>query len=144
MILNFFVKVEPSRLLMVAKLNLKTHILKKYFLGDFLFFCYYIQHCFICCHSVSTVLTRSQNFGFLELFRPHLAFKLAQKLKNAKQYLLLKKLNMGTKNAEFHADFKSVEWFHKKSHKKVYKNIFYKCVLEFNMAIINGLGEPSC
>jgi hypothetical protein len=55
------------------------------------------------------VLTRSQIFGFLESFRPRLAFKLAQKLKNAKQYLLLKKFNMGTKKAEFDADFKSVE-----------------------------------
>ncbi len=51
---------------------------------------------------------------------------------------------MGTKNTEFHADFKSLEQFHKNSHKKVYKNIFYECVLEFNLATINGLGEPSC
>ncbi len=33
---------------------------------------------------------------------------------------------------------------HRRNGSKKTKNLFYKCVLEFNSATINGLGEPSC
>jgi hypothetical protein len=43
-----------------------------------------------------------------------------------------------SKNAEFHADFKMQKRL------KKWKTFFYKHVLEFNYATINGLVHPSC
>ncbi len=64
---------------MVAKFNSKNQFIKKRF----------------CC--------------YLSLFHPNSASKLARSAKRTPKYFILQKYNKGIKNAEFDADFKSVE-----------------------------------